>query len=95
MGKVINTYANETTPFLAADNKTLYFSSSGHPGYGSNDIFVSRRLDDTWQNWSEPKNLGPKINGPTWDAYYTVPASGKNGYMVTTMDGNKNCDILK
>lgn len=95
MGKVINTYANETTPFLAADNKTLYFSSSGHPGYGSNDIFVSRRLDDTWQNWSEPKNLGPKINGPTWDAYYTVPASGKNGYMVTTMDGNKNCDIFK
>ncbi|MGD1841897.1 MAG: OmpA family protein [Thermonemataceae bacterium] len=84
MGKVLNTYADEISPFLAADNETLYFSSYGHPGYGSADIFVSKRLDDTWQNWSEPKNLGPSINTPYWDAYYTITAKGDYAYLVSS-----------
>lgn len=93
IGKTLNTFANETGPFIAADNKTMYFSSAGHPGYGSNDIFMTRRLDDTWKNWSPPKNLGPKINSDEWDAYYTVPASGKNAYLVSTKKGSYDADI--
>lgn len=54
LGPDINTRGNDQSPFLAPDGKTLYFSSDGHPGYGSNDIFVSTRLDDTWQRWSPP-----------------------------------------
>jgi outer membrane protein OmpA-like peptidoglycan-associated protein len=84
MGKTINTYASDQTPFLAADNKTLYFSSEGHPGYGSSDIFVSRRLDDTWLNWSTPENLGPEINTIGWDAYFTLSAQGDYAYMVSS-----------
>ena len=97
IGKTINTFTDETGPFIAADNKTMYFSSAGHPGYGSNDIFMTRRLDDTWKNWSVPKNLGPKINSEKWDAYYTVPASGKNAYMVTTnkTDGSEDVYVIK
>lgn len=83
MGKDINTYANEGTPFLAPDGKTLYFYSYGHPGYGSADIFVSKRLDDTWTSWSKPKNLGPQINTKDWETYYTVPASGDYAYLVS------------
>jgi outer membrane protein OmpA-like peptidoglycan-associated protein len=83
MGPTLNTYADDGTPFIAADGKTLYYSSAGKRGYGSNDIFVSTRLDESWTNWSEPVNLGPDINTSHWDAYYTIPASGDYAYIVS------------
>jgi outer membrane protein OmpA-like peptidoglycan-associated protein len=95
IGKTVNTFADETSPFVAADGKTMYFSSAGHTGYGKNDIFMTRRLDDSWTNWSEPKNLGPKINTPGWDAYYTVPASGTYAYLVSTYKDDVNLDVFK
>ena len=89
LGPVINSPYEETTPFLAADGKTLYFASEGHPGYGGADIFVSKRLDDTWTNWSEPQNMGQKINTARWDAYYTIPASGDVVYFVSSGHGGE------
>ncbi len=83
LGKTVNTFTTDFGPYLAADNRTLYFGSQGHPGYGSSDIFVTKRLDDSWTNWSVPKNLGPEINTPNWDAYYTITASGEDAYMST------------
>jgi len=83
MGNVLNTFTDELSPFLAADGKTLYFASYGHPGYGSSDIFMSKRLDDTWANWSKPQNLGSGINSRKWDAYYNVPAKGDYAYVVS------------
>lgn len=95
-GSMINTFANEMTPFLSADDKTLYFSSYGHKGFGSADIFMTRRLDDSWTNWSEPVNMGTPINGPSWDAYFKVDARGEYGYMVSTMKGGYgNEDIYR
>jgi outer membrane protein OmpA-like peptidoglycan-associated protein len=88
IGKISTPY-HEMSPFLASDNVTLYFSSNRPGGYGSNDIWMTKRLDDTWQNWSEPVNLGSDINGPEWDAYFTIPASGDYFYMV------KGGDIVK
>lgn len=83
LGPVLNTRYEEGTPFLAADGKTLYFSSSGHGGYGSMDIFVTKRLDDTWRNWSKPQNLGPEINSNKWEAHYSIAASGTKAYFVS------------
>ncbi len=80
MGKVINSKSEEASVFIAADNKTIYFSSMGHPGYGGYDVFMSRRLDDTWTKWSEPLNLGERINTPGNDYNYTIPASGEYAY---------------
>jgi outer membrane protein OmpA-like peptidoglycan-associated protein len=95
LGPVVNTTQGEISPFLAADNTTLYFSSDGHPGYGENDIFLTRRLDDTWTNWSKPENLGKPINTNDWDAYYSVPASGEYAYFVSAKSGFGNSDIFK
>ena len=64
LGIEINTDFAERTPFLSLDKKTLYFSSNGHNGYGEQDIFVSKRINDSWTSWTSPKNLGSKINGP-------------------------------
>jgi len=86
MGNQLNTTSDEFTPFLAPDNKTLFFASEGHVGYGSSDIFMSKRLDDSWTNWSEPQNLGPEINGNGWDAYFTLSALGDYAYMVRDGD---------
>lgn len=86
MGPNINTWAGEFTPYVAADGVTMFFSSYGHPGYGSADVFMVKRLDDTWTNWSKPLNVGPVINSPNWDAYFRIDAQGKWGYMVSTGD---------
>ncbi len=64
LGSVINSDQEEWDIHLAPDNKTLYFSSNGHTGMGGYDIYISQRLDETWLNWTTPKNLGPKINSP-------------------------------
>ena len=95
LGDVINTAEDEDSPFLAADDVTMYFSTAGHKGFGSNDIFMTRRLDDTWLNWSEPLNLGPQINSPNWDAYYTIPASGAYAYVVTNSPFEGDLDIYR
>ncbi|GEM_PF-202372 len=87
LGPNINTSGADFAPFLASDDKTLYFASDGHGGYGKSDIFFSKRLDDTWTNWSAPRNLGPVVNSPDFDAYYTVSASGDNAYLVSSRNG--------
>jgi len=95
LGPEINTAGDELSPFLASDLATLYFSSNSYPGYGKNDIFMSRRLDSTWQHWSEPINLGNQINTPEWDAYFSVPASGEYAYLVSYRDGIYREDIYR
>lgn len=95
IGNTINTYSNDGTPFIAADNKTLYFYSYGHPGYGSADIFVTKRLDDTWTNWSEPLNLGTLVNSDAWDTYFSISASSNYAYLVSSKNSYGNEDIFK
>lgn len=80
IGPTVNTAASEIFPYMAADGISLYYSTAGLPGYGGSDMFVTRRLDDTWLNWSEPQNLGPNINSPEFDAYYSFTASGDYVY---------------
>ncbi len=82
LGHRINTERSEFAPFLASDDKTLYFASDGHGGHGSSDIFYVKRIDDTWKNWTKPINLGSGINTSGWDAYYSMPASGDYAYFV-------------
>lgn len=94
LGDVINTASEESAPFLAADDKTLYFSSNGFSGYGGNDIFASRRLDDTWTNWSDPENLGPEINSPLEDLFFNIPASSEYAYYSRGVS-DTNTDIFR
>lgn len=76
----INTKYDEFGPFLASDDKTMYFASNRPGGKGSTDIYVARRQDDTWMNWSVPENLGAPVNTKGFDAYYSVDASGVNAF---------------
>ncbi|PIQ16185.1 MAG: flagellar motor protein MotB [Flavobacteriales bacterium CG18_big_fil_WC_8_21_14_2_50_32_9] len=95
LGNIINTKAGEFGPFLAADDKTLYFVSSGHPGYGDADVWMSKRLDDTWTNWSNPVNLGEKINSSGFDAYFSIDAAGEYAYFTSTKNSYGSSDIFR
>ena len=87
---------NNHSPYLASDGKTLYFASNREGGEGSHDIWVIKRLDDTWTNWSDPVNLGPEINTEDWDAYYTIDAQGKYAYKVTYENSKANsADVVR
>ena len=76
----INTEGEDRSPFLHPDNKTLYFASDGLDGFGGFDIYVSTRLDDTWRNWSKPRNLGLTINTEESNWHFIVTTDGKRAY---------------
>ena len=88
LGPKVNSGYNEVTPFLAADMTTLYFASNRPGGFGGFDMYVSRRLDDTWQNWSDPVNLGQDINTDGNDISYIIAPSGE--YAIFSSDTQNN-----
>jgi OOP family OmpA-OmpF porin len=94
LGSVLNTAGEESSPFLALDDKTLYFASNGFSGYGGTDIYVSKRLDDTWTNWSEPENLGPDINTTLNEYFFNIPSDSEHAYYSRETSSN-NTDIFR
>lgn len=56
----INSSFEEKSITISSDEQTLYFSSDRPGGYGGLDIYKATK--DTKGNWSNTKNLGPKIN---------------------------------
>ncbi len=84
IGPVVNSIGSDFGPFMAADGATMYYASDGKPGYGSHDIYMTRRLDSTWMKWSEPENLGPKLNTSGWDAYFVIASIEEYAYMVAS-----------
>ena len=86
---------DEISPFLASDGVTIYFSSDRPDGKGGYDIWMAKRLDDTWTKWTDPINLGDSINSPKWDGYFTIDAKGEYGYFATTRNSIGSTDIAK
>lgn len=94
LGFVINTANEESAPFLASDDKTLYFSSNGFSGFGGADVYMSKRLDDTWTNWSEPENMGPDINSKLDDLFFNIPSTSEFAYYSRGLSED-NADIFR
>ncbi|MCV9388339.1 OmpA family protein [Reichenbachiella ulvae] len=94
LGSTVNSADEEYAPFLDKDNETLYFTSRGFRGYGGADIYVSKRLDDTWTNWSKPENMGRGVNGPQDDTYFNIPSSGSHAYF-TRGSTDENTDVFQ
>ncbi|WP_293894497.1 hypothetical protein [Flavobacterium sp.] len=92
MGKIINSGADEGMAQLLSDNKTLLFSSNGFSRYGDFDIYFSYRLDDTWKNWSEPINLGSRINTNEFDGLPFYDEKNEILYFISFTDGS---NVLK
>ncbi len=84
-GPQINTIYDEESPFIAVDNKTLYFSSNGTTSMGGFDVFVSIR--DENGTWSAPINLGMPLNSTCDDVFYTTTVDGITGYLTSARKG--------
>lgn len=55
LGNVINTPGQEISPFFNPETKLLYFASNMQEGAQGKDIFISKALDESLLNWSQPK----------------------------------------
>ncbi len=91
----LSTVGCDMAPYIATDGATLYFSTDARAGYGNEDIFVTTRLDSTWQHWSTPRNLGPHINTPYFDAYFHPTTKGDSAYMITYANSYGGADIVR
>lgn len=93
IGPVINTGYNEETPFLANNDRTLFFSSRGHHNIGGYDIFRSD-LDEKGE-WGAPVNIGYPVNTTDDDLFFMPVGTGNRGYLSRfSAEGYGKMDIL-
>ena len=90
LGPIINTDKREQFPFVSNDNK-LYFSSDGHLGYGSLDIFVS---DINGNEYGEPVNIGLPLNSNLDDFSFNIDSDTKEGFFASNREGGKGSDDI-
>lgn len=87
LGPGINTPGDESTPFIHADNQTLFFASNGLTGYGGEDLFVVRRGTDG--TWGKPENLGYPINTIDHEGSLFIAADAKSAYYASDRGDSK------
>lgn len=80
----ISTPKQERGVFLAADGKTLYFSSNGYNSLGGFDIYKTTLNDDG--TTSDMMNLGAPINSPTDETSFALSADGNEALIVRDGD---------
>jgi outer membrane protein OmpA-like peptidoglycan-associated protein len=95
LGPAVNSAGHDFAPFLSPDGRRLFFSSMGHEGLGSADIFVAQRLGEGWTQWTAPINLGPAVNTPDFDAYFSTDTSGTVAYFSSAPGADALGDLYQ
>ena len=85
LGPTINTAYDEDSPFIHADDKTLYFISTGHKNMGGFDIFKSTLKENGF--WTEPENMGYPINSLANDMNFVMSSDKLTGYYSSAAKG--------
>lgn len=88
MGPEINTDGDEEAPYIAPDGQTMYFSSTGLPGMGDGDLFMTRqrKVGDDYV-WSKPQNLGYPINSTFQEVGIYLKPDGYTAYFASARLG--------
>lgn len=91
-GPIINTRQNEVSPFYHHREGVLYYSSNGQLlNFGEFDIYKSHYH---LGNWVEPKNIGPLVNGPGSEFYFTIDSKSEQLYYARSAENNlDNLDL--
>jgi Tol biopolymer transport system component len=82
LGDAVNTRFNEFEPYIAPDESYLIFMGGRPGGKGGFDLYLSYRREG---KWTEPKNLGDKINTPANEYSPKISPDGK--YFFYTSGG--------
>lgn len=80
LGPTVNSAYDETTPFLARDARTLFFSSNRLEGLGGLDVFKTF-FDEKKNTWEVPQNLGNGVNSPGDDGYFRLDREGRQAFL--------------
>lgn len=93
LGTVINSARRELTPYLSEDNNTLYFSSNRTSSSGGLDLYMTRRINGDWFQWTPPIQLIAPINSPSDESqpYFNMTS----GYLYFTSKRDGNSDIFR
>ncbi|WP_235924286.1 OmpA family protein [Flavobacterium lotistagni] len=83
LGNKVNTEGNESFPFIADDNTTLFYSSSGKPGLGGLDVFQIDLAKGT-----EAVNIGKPVNTEKDDFAFTFNKAKNLGFFSSNRNGN-------
>lgn len=88
LGKKINSSSHDFAPFWL--DPYLYFSSDRS---GNADVYRSKRLDNSWENWSEPEPL-TSINTAGFEAYFSVHPKDSTVYYVQASVDSVHSDLM-
>src|SRR5690606_6362649 len=92
IGPIISTRRNEFSPFFHHRYNVLYFSSDVHPlNFCAFHIYKSYRQEI---NWGEPRNVGPLVNGPGSEYYFTIDSESNQLYYARSDEHDReNLDL--
>lgn len=92
LGPIVNTRGAEVSPFFHHKFNVLYFSSNGQPlTFGDFDIYKAYKGKRTW---NEPKNVGPLVNGPGSEYYFTIDSESNYLYYARSSENEiENLDL--
>ncbi len=83
LGSKVNTEGNESFPFIAEDNNTLFFASSGKQGFGGLDVFEVNQSAGT-----EAVNLGKPVNSEKDDFAFTFNQDKNFGFLSSNRENS-------
>ena len=85
MGPPLNTEGNEGAQSLSADGTIMFFSAcSKLDGYGSCDIYYSRKRNG---QWITPINCSQPVNTRFWDSHPSLSPDGRQLFFVSERQG--------
>jgi Tol biopolymer transport system component len=79
LSPVINSAYLDVAPSLSPDGLTLFFHSIRSSGYGTYDLYYSRRQSLDSQ-WSDPVNIGPPVNSSYSELGPSISGDGRYLY---------------
>lgn len=93
LGPTVNTQGDEMYPYIADDDKTLYFSSNYHLGMGGLDIFKAAKGTDG-KFTKAPENLKYPMNSAGDDFGIIFEGKKIKGYFTSNREGGKGSDDI-
>ncbi len=77
----INSPAAEISPFLAADQRSLYFASN-RENATEFKLYLSRRINEGWEDWSEPVQLDAALNDAPYNTHLRITPQDPSGVVL-------------
>jgi hypothetical protein len=92
LGKPVNTKYSELDAFISPDESYIIFSSDRPGTIGKLDLYISWNSEG---KWSEPVNLGDKINSPADEYCPSVSHDGKYFYFTSSRESEPTGPVYR